>query len=231
MVALPRAAVGQLQGAVIGSLLPSFDHHPQIGPMDTGDRKRFGAGDLCLQFGDRFQQGFLNACQMVAVTVGLARPEEPFQSILLPARDDVNVKMRHALTHAVVDRDECPFSPESLFHRACQQLRVGKQRREEPGWKVSQSANVLFGNEEAMPWKDWAMVEKGQGELVIKHPIGRHLSLNDAAKGAIGGDRIHHGSRQDIPRWPSSGQQCSGLLGQQGIGRTEGTIHFGDAAF
>ena len=48
---------------------------------------------------------------MFAVTVGLARPEETLQPILLASRDNVDMEMGDALTYAVVDGDKCRLLP------------------------------------------------------------------------------------------------------------------------
>src|SRR6185436_3852706 len=44
-------------------------------------------------------------CFLISL-VGITRPEEPAQSVFAAARDHVYVKVRHALTHAIVHRDE-----------------------------------------------------------------------------------------------------------------------------
>jgi hypothetical protein len=81
------------------------------------------------------------------------------------------MKMWDALADTVVDCYECALGPKSLFDGTRQQLRVRKQRTDEPRWQVAQSREVLFRKEQTMPRKNWAMVQKGQGTFIFKHPL------------------------------------------------------------
>lgn len=110
---------------------------------------------------------------MLAVTVGLTRPKEAFQPIFLAPGDNVDVKMGNALADTVVDCDEGAFGPKSLFDGTRQQLDVRKQRRDESGRKIGEGGDVFFRNEQAVSWKNRAMVQEGHGEFIFKHPVAR----------------------------------------------------------
>ena len=58
--------------------------------------------------------------QMLLAVVPAPRPEETFQSIALAARHDVDMQVRHALAHTVVDRDERAFGAERGFDGSLQ---------------------------------------------------------------------------------------------------------------
>ena len=133
---------------------------------------------------------------MFAVTVRLARPKEAFQPIFFASGYYVDVKMRDALTDAVVDGDKCPFGPKSLFDSTRQQLCITKQWPEELCWQVTECGEVLFRNEQAMSWKNRAMVQKRQGDLILKHCGAGHFAANDTAEPTIGGDRVSHELRR-----------------------------------
>jgi hypothetical protein len=129
---------------------------------------------------------------MFAVTVGLAGPKEAFQPILLTARDNVNMQMRDALAHPVINCNEGALGQESLFDSTHQQLGVREYCPNEFGWQVVQGAEVLFGHKQAVSWKDRAIVQEGQGEIVFKHAITGYFSANDVAELAIGRNRVRH---------------------------------------
>ena len=130
---------------------------------------------------------------MFVVTVGLARPEEAFQPILLASWDNVNMQMRDALAYSVINCNEGAFGQEPLLDSKHEQLGVRKQWTHELGWQLIQGWDVLFGDEQTVPWKNRAMVQKGQGKLVFKDPITRYFTLNDVAKRTRGRDCIRHG--------------------------------------
>jgi len=73
---------------------------------------------------------FANAFHFFGAFVLLPRPEEAAQAIFLPTRNDVNVKVRHALADAVVHRNERALGLHGLFDRSGDQLRVAKERLE-----------------------------------------------------------------------------------------------------
>src|ERR1035438_5308903 len=52
----------------------------------------------------------------VVILVFLPWPEESFEAILLLAGHDVDVEMRHALAHAVVDGDKGTFRAQRRLH-------------------------------------------------------------------------------------------------------------------
>jgi hypothetical protein len=129
---------------------------------------------------------------MFAITVGLTWPKEAFQPIFFASGYYVDVKMGDALTDTVVDGDEGAFCPKSLFDGTRQQLCVPEQWREELCWQVTECGEVLFGNEQTMPWKNWTMVQKREGDLILKHRVAGHFSANDTAEATIGRDRVSH---------------------------------------
>ena len=87
------------------------------------------------------------------IFVGMARPEEAFEAIFAPAWNDMDMHMGDALTDAVVDGDEGAMSLQAALDRACQELHIGHQGREQSAWQVEQRVIVGFGDQEAVSWK------------------------------------------------------------------------------
>src|ERR1700733_15046579 len=79
----------------------------------------------------RFPDQSRNPCRVVIVRVLLPRPEEAAEAVLLRAGNDVDVQMRDALAHLVVDGYERAVGSERLFHRAGKSLRAREERRDE----------------------------------------------------------------------------------------------------
>jgi hypothetical protein len=79
----------------------------------------------------------------------------------------MDVQMRDALADTIVDSDEGAVGFQSAFDRSGQELGVGHQGCEQSGRHVKQRAIVSFGDQEAVPWKERSMIEKGQGHVVL----------------------------------------------------------------
>jgi len=157
--------------------------HCQVGPgrLEYVDP----ASTVLSKTGDRFVQRLLHGEPRLRIGVSSTGPEEAFQTVFGPARNDVNMQVRHALADAIVDGDERPRGVQTLLHGGAEQLRAPKQRRNEFRGKIRQRFNVPPRDQQAVAWKERAVIEKGQRLLIFKHDIRLRRSGSDLAEQAI----------------------------------------------
>ncbi len=84
----------------------------------------------------------------------LAPPEKSSQSAALLAWYDVDVKMRNALAHTVVDRDERALGSKGRFDRLREQLHVREEAPKLGVRKVDDRFAVLVGNQQDVAGKE-----------------------------------------------------------------------------
>lgn len=96
----------------------------------------------------------------------------------------MNVHMRHALTHAIVDGDERPLSAQSLLHRDRQRSRIRREPCQQRGRHVDQCFDMDARNEQAMSWKQRTMIEEGECLPVLEDDAGRNVAARDLAEDA-----------------------------------------------
>src|SRR5207249_491844 len=101
---------------------------------------------------------------------------------LSAAGNNMYVKMRHALTHAIVHRDECSMRLHSLLYRACQRLRVREERFDQIRRQIHQRLVMLFGNQQTMAGEDRAMIEKSDADVVFKDDTCSDFATRDFAE-------------------------------------------------
>ena len=101
--------------------------------------------------------------------VRVSWPEKPSESVFPAARNDVNVKMRHALTDFVVHRYESSVRFHSRFDGLRQELNILEEWFNQITRQVSQRFIVLFGNKKAMARENRAMVKKSDCNVVLKN--------------------------------------------------------------
>lgn len=72
--------------------------------------------------------GRLNCISLLVALVWLTRPKEAFQPVFAASRHNMNVKMRHALTDAIVHCDECAVGFHCRLDCAGEKLNVPEER-------------------------------------------------------------------------------------------------------
>ena len=96
----------------------------------------------------------------------------------------MDVQVGDALAHAIIHRDERAVSLHSHFDRARQKLNVTKDRFNQVRGQIDQRLIMLFGDEQAMTWKDRTMIEKGQAVVVFKDDASGEFATRDFAEQA-----------------------------------------------
>ena len=89
-------------------------------------------------------QGHLHCDAFIFTLIGPARPEESSQSVSSASRHDVNMKVRHALTHGVVDGNECAISFHHALNLFCQQLGVQEDWTDKGAREICKRFIMLF---------------------------------------------------------------------------------------
>ena len=144
--------------------------------------------DVC----NRLTERLLRLQKHGFIRVWMARPEEPFQTVLVATRHHVDVEMRDTLADPIVDRDERTFRSQSPFQRTGKELGNGKERREPGLWEIKQRRTVLFGNDQTVSGKERAAVQKRQRLLVLEYNLTFALTVDDLTEGAGGWRSGYH---------------------------------------
>jgi len=79
------------------------------------------------------------------------------------------VKMRHALTDAIVHRDKRAVGLQTRFDSARQKLNIQEERLDQLSRQVDQRFIMLFWNQETVARKDGAMIEKAYAVVVFEN--------------------------------------------------------------
>ena len=116
-------------------------------------------------------QSCLGVKNCVVVAVRLAGPEEAPEPVFMPAGDDVDVEVRHALTHPVVDRDKRPLGFTRSFDCPSEQLSIPKEWRDQCGRQISQRLVMPSRSQKGVPRKEGAMVQKGERQGVFEDDV------------------------------------------------------------
>jgi hypothetical protein len=129
----------------------------------------------------------------------MAGPEKALEPIFLSARYNVDVKMRNALADMVVDGDKGPLGLHSDFYGMGEELGIRKQGSDEIGGKIDQRLAMIFRDQKTMAGKEGPVIQKGQGQVVLKYYNRLQLFPDDSAKFAC---IVHDMSvkGQNIPR-------------------------------
>src|ERR1022692_4305090 len=125
-----------------------------------------------------------NALHPGRALVFLPRPEEAAESVFLAARHDVDMQMRHALAHAVVDRHKRAFTLHGLLHGSRQEPGVAKQRTGQFFGQVRQCLIRRLGDQQARAGKQRPVVQKGERQVVFEDRSRRHIPRHNPAKRA-----------------------------------------------
>ena len=120
------------------------------------------------------------------VAIFCARPEKSAQSVLLAARHNVHVEVRHALAHPVIDCEEGPLGSCSLFDRLAEDPRAFEERTGIGGRQVGQCGVVGPRDDQAMSREQRAVIQEGKKTFVLEDDRSGHLAGGDLAKGAGG---------------------------------------------
>src|SRR5438128_12060064 len=95
----------------------------------------------------------LNCRNLFLGLVRVTRPKETFQAVFAASRHNVRVKMRHALAHAVVHRDEGSVGFQRRLDRTTEKLHIPEEGPDQVLGQIGQSFVVFFRNQEAMARK------------------------------------------------------------------------------
>src|SRR6266567_8356598 len=139
---------------------------------------------LPLLLKDGLPDALRNRLSLFLSTVPLPWPEEAAQPILVAARDDVSVKVRHALAHPVVDGDKRAVRAQRPRHYLSEQPDVGEQGREQPVGYICQCLDVGLWDEQTVTGEHRTLIEEGETRVVVKHNMGVEVAPGDAAEGA-----------------------------------------------
>lgn len=97
----------------------------------------------------------------------------------------MDVQVRNALTHAIVQRDKRSLRAESLFHGKGQEPRVTRELRQDRRRNINQTVNVLPRDQETMPGKERPMIEKRKRPFVLKDNACLHAACSNLAEDAV----------------------------------------------
>lgn len=97
----------------------------------------------------------------------------------------MNVKMGYALTDAIIDRDKGPVGRQTLLDSAREQLGVAEERKDKGRRQIGQRFVMISRHQQAVSWKKGTMIEKRQGDLVLKHHVALEVATDDLAKDAM----------------------------------------------
>ena len=131
-------------------------------------------------------KGSANDLGLLGVAIFRTGPEETLEAILGAAGDDVHVKVGHALADAVVHGDERSGGSESGFDGAAEVLGDREEGLEQVDRELRQGFDVEFGNEEGMAGEEGAVIEEGQGAVVLEDDGGVDPAGGDFAEEARG---------------------------------------------
>jgi len=94
----------------------------------------------------------------------------------------VHVKMRHALTHRIVDGHKRPLGSHPALHCLGQVLRVQEQRTDEVVRKIQESLVMVACDQQAVPLKKWFLIQKRKEDRIFKHNCCFSITSGDLAK-------------------------------------------------
>jgi hypothetical protein len=129
--------------------------------------------------------GELNRISSFIARVRITRPKEAFQPVFATSRDNMRMKMRHALADAIVHRHERPVRFHCRFNRAREELCAFEKGPNQIFRQIGQSFVVCFRNQQTMPGKNGPMIEKCERDFVFEYEARRNLASNNSTKQAV----------------------------------------------
>lgn len=97
----------------------------------------------------------------------------------------MHVKVRNALANDVVDGNECSFGAHGILNGGGQYADIRENGVKKCGREISDCAQVLPGNQQAMARKERAMVKKCDGVFVFENANGIEVAAGDFAECAF----------------------------------------------
>jgi hypothetical protein len=94
----------------------------------------------------------------------------------------MDVEMGHALADMVVDGNKGPFGRHADFHGMRNELDVREQGADQIGRKIDQGLVMLLWDQQTVPGEERPVVQKSQGQVVLKDNRRLQLSPDDPAK-------------------------------------------------
>ena len=123
--------------------------------------------------------------QMCLISIGLAGPKKSFRAILLPTGDHVDMQMRDALAHVVVDPDERSFSHHNLFESARHPFGEAENGFDQGRWQINNRLVVGLWAQSDSGLETAADDQEKLGFAGLHKPRDVDFTLNDLAESAI----------------------------------------------
>ncbi|MEN9505291.1 MAG: hypothetical protein RI958_1217 [Actinomycetota bacterium] len=122
----------------------------------------------------------------------LARPEKPSKAVLATTRNHVNMKVRNALAHHVVVRDEGAVCVQCPRKSRRDPPNGDEQRRHLVIVQIGERGDMPTGHHEDMTLEKWGSVEERNRLLVGPHHIGVRSHRRHGTEDTV---RHDHGSK------------------------------------
>src|SRR3954453_15177191 len=94
------------------------------------------------------------------------------EAIVMAARHDVDVEVRHALADHIVDRHERAVATGSLRHGASQTLREGEEWAHFADGQIGKGRHMLPGHEQNVAGQEWSSIEEGDARWIVEDDLG-----------------------------------------------------------
>ena len=126
-----------------------------------------------LDFASLSERSSQQVCNVgcLAVSVLLARPEEPAQTVLTTPRHDVHMKMGDALADDVVVGHERAVSIERRRHHRRDRAHALEQRTDLFGLQFGKRHDVTPGHDQGVSGEQRRPVEERHGDIVTPHLV------------------------------------------------------------
>ena len=96
----------------------------------------------------------------------------------------MNVEVRHALAHNIVDRHKGSLRMECLRHNGGNPLCVPEQWGDQLGREIGECLVVRAGDQEHMAREQRSCIEEADGDLIFEYDVTGEGSLGDIAENA-----------------------------------------------
>lgn len=130
-------------------------------------------------------EGVQRVFDFLVILVGAPRPEKAFQAVSLASGDDVHVKMRNTLAHAIIDGHECTLRLHPLHDRLGEKPGIAEDCGKERIGKIEERFNVALYDKESVAGEERPVIEEGQRNIVLKNFEARYGAANDPTKRAV----------------------------------------------
>ena len=122
---------------------------------------------------------------LVFARVLLPGPEEPAKAVALATRDHVDVNVRDALAHAIVERDKGSLRAERALERKRDALGAPEEGLELGARDIAQRRAMGPGHDERVSRKERPGIEKREAHGVLEDPMRLGGPRDDRAEDAL----------------------------------------------